>query len=394
MSMAPLHSTPTLLSSDLISTYPTMYSRFSRVCGGVQTALAHAGAICSYAGGLVGINKCTIELFLAGWLPTSINVQPKYNTEPKRKALLIGVNHPNGSRSGKDRVCDWCPDYDNYRRIHIDTMRMRDLLTTRYGYAKGDIHVLLDGDGANDDSGKVFTLQPTKATVEACLRCLIEDAGPGDRYFLYFAGHGAYDDDIKDEIDGKDEAIFNHDSYVNQEIVNSLMQSVTRPMPAGSKLIALFDCCHSGTALDLASTNGPDIAKAFTAESAKRHEKGRLGDPCIYTADPKTFVVSQCSSSRNSIGAPHSSAEIVTISACLDSKLAYETMGGWLTDSLVETLQTKPRQTYRELFSGTSMHLNYVASRINELQAEKVFPPQTIYLHSQDPLDLDRMFPL
>ncbi|KDQ11729.1 hypothetical protein BOTBODRAFT_35159 [Botryobasidium botryosum FD-172 SS1] len=369
--MAQSHPAPTLLSSNVIGIHPAMYSGFSWVDGGIRTTVAHARAICSYAGGLARINKRTIKPVLTGWPSTSANVQLRRNMEPKRRALIIGINYPNSSRSEKDRVCDRCPDYDSYRRTHIDAQRMRDLLTTQYGYAEGHIRVLLD-----DDNGDDSTLQPTKATVEASLRWLIEDASPGDHYFLYFAGHGEYDDADMDEIDGKDE---DHNRYVDQAIANSLLQSVTRSMPAGSQLIALFDCCHSGTAID--STNGPEMTKVFASES----------DSYIYTADPQTFVVSQ-HPPRDLIGAPHSSGEIITISGCLNSKLAYETMGGWLTDSFLKSLQTKPQQTCREIFSGTSTHLNYFAKRINQLQAEKVFPPQTIYLHSQRPLDLDRTF--
>jgi len=162
-------------------------------------------------------------------------------------------------------------------------------------------------------------------------------------------------------------------------------------MPMGSKLIALFDCCHSGTALDHASTDGPQMAKVYTSDSAKRRKEERLDDSCIYTADPRTFAVSQ-HPSRDTTRSPQPSAEIVTISACPDSELAYETMGGWLTDSFFKTLQARPRQTYREIFSGTSTRLNYFAHRVNQLQTEKVFPPQTIYLHTQRSLDLDRMF--
>ncbi|KDQ11733.1 hypothetical protein BOTBODRAFT_35167 [Botryobasidium botryosum FD-172 SS1] len=360
---------------------------FPWVYSSIQTVLVYAGTVYSYAGNLLRINKCTIRPVSARFptLENVCDVQLERNVESRRRALIIGVAHLNGLSSEKDRACDRCPDYDSYRRTHVDAIRMRDLIT-QHGYEAGDIRVLLD-------DGEIPALQPTKANVEAGLRWLIEDARPGDRYFFYFAGHGDYDSD--DGI-GEDETTSNgvkNNSYVDQDIVNNLFQRVTQFMPAGSKLTALFDCCHSGTAPDNASTNGPHATEAFISESVKRHKGGRLEDSYIYTVDPRSFSISQ-HPSRDTIPTPQPSAEIISISACLDSKLAHETMGGWLTESFVKTLRTRPGQTYRDIFSGTSTRLNYFASRMNQLQDEVFFPPQIIYLYSQRPLNLDHTFAL
>jgi len=83
-------------------------------------------------------------------------------------------------------------------------------------------------------------------------------------------GHGGQTKDLDgDEPDGYDEVIYPVDFRQNGHITDDEMHRImVRPLQAGVRLTAIFDSCHSGTALDLPyiySTQGmikePEIAK-------------------------------------------------------------------------------------------------------------------------------------
>lgn len=83
-------------------------------------------------------------------------------------------------------------------------------------------------------------------------------------------GHGGQTEDLDgDEDDGYDEVIYPVDFRANGHIVDDDMHLwMVQPLQAGVRLTAIFDSCHSGTALDLPyvySTSGvlkePNLAK-------------------------------------------------------------------------------------------------------------------------------------
>lgn len=87
---------------------------------------------------------------------------------------------------------------------------------------------------------------------------------------LMKAGHGGQTRDLDgDEEDGYDEVIYPVDFRQVGHIVDDEMHRImVMPLPPGVRLTAIFDSCHSGTALDLPyiySTQGvlkePNLAK-------------------------------------------------------------------------------------------------------------------------------------
>jgi hypothetical protein len=83
-------------------------------------------------------------------------------------------------------------------------------------------------------------------------------------------GHGGYtEDEDGDEDDGLDEVIYPLDHKEAGHIVDDEMHWImVKPLLPGVRLTAIFDSCHSGTALDLPyiySTKGvlkePNLAK-------------------------------------------------------------------------------------------------------------------------------------
>jgi metacaspase-1 len=67
------------------------------------------------------------------------------------------------------------------------------------------------------------------------------------------SGHGGQTPDLDgDEDDGYDEVIYPVDFQQTSHIVDDDMFFImVKPLPPGCRLTAIFDSCHSGSALDL-----------------------------------------------------------------------------------------------------------------------------------------------
>ncbi|KAL1988186.1 hypothetical protein VTN96DRAFT_716 [Rasamsonia emersonii] len=171
------------------------------------------------------------------------------NCTGKRKALLIGINY--FGQKGQLRGC-----------IN-DVRNMSTYLNQNFGYAREDMVILTD-DQQNPMS------QPTKANILRAMHWLVKDAQPNDSLFFHYSGHGGQTPDLDgDEEDGYDEVIYPVDFRVAGHITDDEMHRImVKPLQAGVRLTAIFDSCHSGSALDLPyiySTSGvlkePNLAK-------------------------------------------------------------------------------------------------------------------------------------
>ena len=81
----------------------------------------------------------------------------------------------------------------------------------------------------------------------------MNSAQPGDAVFCHYSGHGGkLRDDDGDEADGYDETLVPVDYDTAGQIRDDdLFSKLIAPLPAGVVMTCLFDCCHSGTVLDL-----------------------------------------------------------------------------------------------------------------------------------------------
>ncbi|PBK87178.1 hypothetical protein ARMGADRAFT_1085950 [Armillaria gallica] len=180
-----------------------------------------------------------------------------------KKALCIGINY-----QGQPCKLKGCIN---------DAIRIRDFLINHWGYKSEDIVML------TDDSTDPCSL-PTKENMLEGIRWLVKDAQPHDSLFFHYSGHGGQTEDLDgDEVDGYDEIIFPVDYKDAGEIIDDVNSKTSdlsfsysppgqemhlimvKPLPSGCRLTALFDCCHSGTALDLpyisTTTGGSEIGK-------------------------------------------------------------------------------------------------------------------------------------
>ena len=178
------------------------------------------------------------------------------NCTGKRKALLIGINY--FGQRGQLRGC-----------IN-DVKNMSTYLNQNFGYAREDMVILTD-DQQNPMS------QPTKANLLRAMHWLVKDARQNDSLFFHYSGHGGQTPDLDgDEEDGYDEVIYPVDFRTQGHIVDDeLHRIMVKTLPPGVRLTAIFDSCHSGSALDLPyiySTQGvlkePNLAKEAGQGSA------------------------------------------------------------------------------------------------------------------------------
>ncbi|KAF8501495.1 Metacaspase-1 [Russula emetica] len=220
----------------------------------------------------------------------------------RRKALVIGTNHP--------------LDSDPRYRLECctrDAYSVADFLHYKLGFARNDIRVITD-DNPDD--------LPTKENIIEAMKTLVRGAQAGDSFFFYFSGHGIQIKDRDgDESDGLDECICAMDYRGDDPdpdcntpglIVDDTMHDLmVKPLPPQCRLTAVYDCCHSGTILDL-----PVI---YNSSGAAK--------PFIHIDGP--WVWSQ----------KISSADVVSLSASKDNQEAAESrQGGALQRAFIDSV--------------------------------------------------------
>jgi len=146
------------------------------------------------------------------------------------KALLIGINYINTPNQLQGCI--------------YDIIEMKSLLIDAYGYKPNAIICLRDDDPGN---------MPTRARILQEIRALVANATSDTRLFLHYSGHGTQQRDTAGtEIDGQDECIVPCDylsaGFITDNQINSLVKGLK-----GTGL-AIFDCCRSGTIMDLPFT--------------------------------------------------------------------------------------------------------------------------------------------
>ncbi|SJL02290.1 related to Metacaspase-1 [Armillaria ostoyae] len=223
----------------------------------------------------------------------------------RKKALCIGINY-----RGQPHELKGCIN---------DARHIRDFLMHHWGYKSEDI-VMLTDDSTNPRS------QPTRKNMLDGMRWLVKNAQPHDSLFFHYSGHGGQTRDLDgDEVDGFDEVIFPVDFKRQGQIIDDEMHAImVKPLPSGCRLTALFDCCHSGTALDLPYVYGPD---------------GRL----------KRQMITR--SARKLKSTP---ADVISWSGSKDDQTSADTLQGGvavgaMSYAFVSSLRKNPEQSYQEL---------------------------------------------
>ena len=177
---------------------------------------------------------------------------PEIKITKNNSALLIGINYFKtsyelfGCINDANAICSLISDY-NFNKINVLT----DIV-------------------ANTE--KI----PNRNNIIKELKKLLIDSQEGDLLLLFYSGHGSYIlDKNNNEKTGKDQTIVPCDfnNIVDDELKNIIQTNLKKDVT----LIALFDCCHSGSVLDLKYQYMDSLDKNNYTENANETEtKGNV----------------------------------------------------------------------------------------------------------------------
>ncbi|KAG7368594.1 caspase domain containing protein [Nitzschia inconspicua] len=151
-----------------------------------------------------------------------------------KRALIIGITYTNSPHA--------------LAGCQNDCRNVIAFLKKVHSFEDEDITLLLDDPVACDDLN-----QPTKKNILRTFRTFSMQCQEGDVVFIHYAGHGiAVEARSCDEPDCFQEALLPVDYMTSGEILDvDIFRLLLIPMPKNVLVTALFDCCHSGTILDL-----------------------------------------------------------------------------------------------------------------------------------------------
>jgi hypothetical protein len=97
------------------------------------------------------------------------------------------------------------------------------------------------------ESAQLLEQSATKAGIVSAISSVLSKLGAGDTAIITFSGHGTYiPDRNRDEADGRDEALCPFDLTRNLLLDDELRDLLSQRV-AGSRVLLITDCCHSGT---------------------------------------------------------------------------------------------------------------------------------------------------
>jgi hypothetical protein len=219
-------------------------------------------------------------------------------------ALLIGINYINNP-SMTLQGC-WADVYD-----------MEEYIMTKLGFKRENICIMVD----TPESVKT-PLYPTTNNIVNTISQIMKRLKQGDFLLTHYSGHGGQlPDKNGDEDDHFDECIYDVDFKPISD--DTLREILVDNLPVGVTLRSIFDCCHSGTGLDLPWRYVPEF--------------GKMRDS-IYDSKKDVIAISACLDTQ--------SAEDDYIDGKFRGSLSYFVLDilndrpkGWDWKDLVRTLQ-------------------------------------------------------
>ncbi|KAJ5736918.1 uncharacterized protein N7483_002043 [Penicillium malachiteum] len=270
-----------------------------------------------------------------------------------------------------------------------DVKNMSTYLNQSFGYAREDM-VLLTDDQQNPMS------QPTKANILRAMHWLVKDAQPNDSLFFHYSGHGGQTEDLDgDEDDGYDEVIYPVDFRNAGHIVDDEMHRImVQTLQPGVRLTAIFDSCHSGSALDLPyiySTSGvlkePNLAKEAgqgllgVVQAYARGDMGSMMSTAMGFIKKATKGDEVYERNKQTKTSP---ADVVMWSGSKDDQTSQDAQiagqaTGAMSWAFIAALRKNPQQSYVQL-------LNSIRDELSEKYTQK---PQLSCSH---PLDTNLLY--
>ena len=198
---------------------------------------------------------------------------------------------------------------------------------------------------------------------------LVKDARQNDSLFFHYMGDGGQTPDLDgDEDDGYDEVIYPVDFRQAGHIVDDEMHRImVQPLQPGVRLTAIFDSCHSGSALDLPyiySTQG--VLKE--PNLAKEAGQGLLGIVSSYARGDLSGVASTAmgffkkattgdDTFQRNIRTKTSPADVIMWSGSKDTQTSSDAQiagqaTGAMSWAFITALKRNPQQSYVQLLNS------------------------------------------
>lgn len=150
------------------------------------------------------------------------------------RALLIGINYYGSSAELSGCVNDVRQELATFQKTKFPVDEMAILVD--------------ESDFPN------VTDTPTRENIIKYMAWLVKGAQAGDVLFMHYSGHGTQTKSV-DQYEEYDQVICPVDYAKAGCIVdNDIFKILAEGLPAGVRLTVLFDCCHSGSMLDLPYT--------------------------------------------------------------------------------------------------------------------------------------------
>ena len=284
---------------------------------------------------------------------------------PTKNALVIGLSYENDSKRKQlkghydaVRIAAFLYKKEDYK-IALLTEKTKSEMIAGFKH-----YISMNEKDTIDNRLTFHSIDGKAATIKEYMRKFGKNGKSGEDFenlFFFFAGHGnQYSDNPLnkeeeeiDEADGKDEHITTtddseipYDELLTDDVMFNLM---VKPLHENITLTAVFDCCASGSILDLeyCEQNGEIVPtedllfrQKLKRGKGKRDKKGKVG-------------------SRKA------KANVVCLSACLDEQDAEEDdyYGGELTTALQDILTRISEPTYQNLMKWIREHMNNVDNK-------------------------------
>lgn len=119
---------------------------------------------------------------------------------------------------------------------------------------------------------------PTRKNILEAIEWVTKDMQSGDEAFIHYSGHGGLTIDLSgDEISGQDSCIYPISESGNIECItdDELRVLLVDRIPVGAKCTVIFDCCHSGTCLDMRYGYKPISDNAIILYENRNYSKGK-----------------------------------------------------------------------------------------------------------------------
>jgi len=290
----------------------------------------------------------------------------------RKKALLVGINYFQTKAELKGCI--------------NDVKTLRGFLIQNGFKESGPTMTVLTDDNPN--------AMPTRNNIISACMWLTNDNQPGDTLFFHYSGHGGQVEDISgDEDDGFDETIMPVDFRKNGQIIDDDLHTLlVKPLQPGVKLIAIFDSCHSGTALDLPYIYTPTGGYEGVGPSKAHLASNLLNAGLTFLKGDHSGALKQAGATlwegiQTKFASPEkqktnsSPADVIMVAGCRDDQTSADASisgkaTGAMSFALMQVLKKNPNPCLIDLLNG-----------MRDIMVEKSFTqiPQMSTSHEMDP---------